>query len=53
MQAINLSAAEVLASFSPLAETIWLAALADGSVKIIKDTMTKEYEGEIVQYDPS
>lgn len=51
MQAINLSAAEALASFSPLAETIWLVALADGSVKIIKDTMTEAYEGKVVKYD--
>lgn len=51
MQAINLSAAEALAGFSPLAETIWLVALADGSVKIIKDTMTKAYEGKVVKYD--
>ena len=46
MQAINLSAAEALASFSPLVETIWLVTLADGSVNIIKDTMSKGYEGK-------
>lgn len=51
MQAINLSAAEALASFSPLVETIWLVTLADGSVNIIKDTMSKGYEGTVVMYN--
>lgn len=51
MQAIDLSAEEAITVFSPLAETIWLIALADGSVKIIKDKMVTADEGKILDYE--
>lgn len=51
MQTIDLSAEEAIAVFSPLAEAIWLVSLADGSVEIIKDRMTQDYQGKIVTYE--